>query len=198
MDSSSKIDKKNLLEIALKEPVKKMESIIYQPRKLRSRNKSRILERLKIESNVEREISESEEFLLRDNRRKKNKSKQSKKISKKKVIRAFPSIEKLRTCTSKRGLRKLLKSLNPYWRIIIKFYMTECFIFDLFSRRLENKMFLLSKRDFLYSLIDNPDLLASDCHFDNNLLKNYCTGVANFIYKHYDMIRKEVSLRKTS
>ena len=73
--------------------------------------------------------------------------------------------------------------------------MTECFIYDLYIRRLENKMFLLSKREFLFSLIEKPDLLNTDCHFDNNLLKNYCTGIANFIYQHYDDIKKQIFIQ---
>ena len=116
----------------------------------------------------------------------------TKRISKKKEKFSLScvEIEKLKKCNSKAALRKILIQLTPEWKRIIKFYMTECFIHDLYTRRLENKMFLLSKRELLYRLIDNPELLTMDCHFDNNLLKNFCTGIANFVTKHYSEISK--------
>ena len=142
------------------------------------------------ESVSKMETSESEEFNPKTFRN--PKKLKTKKIGKKKVLKQFPQMENLRKCTSKSGLKKFLKILSPKWKRIFQFYMTDCFIFDLFIRRLENKMFLLSKRQFLFSLIENPDLLTSDCHFDNNLLKNYCTGIANFIYQHYDEMNRQI------
>jgi hypothetical protein len=142
----------------------------------------------------ENDNSESEEF---DPKTFRNAKKvKTKKISKKKVLKHFPQMENLRKCTSKTGLKKFLRLLTPKWKKIFQFYMTDCFIFDLYIRRLKSKMFLLSKRQFLFSLIENPDLLTADCHFDNNLLKNYCTGLANFIYQHYDEIKKQMLRKK--
>jgi hypothetical protein len=115
----------------------------------------------------------------------------TKKIRKKqKNLVHSPQIKKLKQCNSKIQLRRIILKLTPEWKKIIKFYMTECFIHDLYTRRLENKMFLLSKRELLYRLIDNPELLNLDCHFDNNLLKNYCTGIANFVIKHHQDIKE--------
>lgn len=130
------------------------------------------------------------------NRRRIRTQRKKKRISKNKILKTFPEIERLRRCTSKANLRRILLSLDAEWKRIIKFYMTECFIYDLYIRRLENKMFLLSKRQLLYTLIDNPELLTTDCHFDNNLLKNYCTGIANFILNHYDDIKEALAKRK--
>ena len=130
------------------------------------------------------------------NRRRVRTQRKKKRISKNKILKTFPEIERLRRCTSKANLRRILLSLDAEWKRIIKFYMTECFIYDLYIRRLENKMFLLSKRQLLYTLIDNPELLTTDCHFDNNLLKNYCTGIANFILNHYDDIKTALAKRK--
>lgn len=104
-------------------------------------------------------------------------------------------IQKLKKCNSKVGLRRILLKLPSEWKKIIKFYMTECFIHDLYTRRLENKMFLLSKRELLYRLVDNPELLTMDCHFDNNLLKNYCTGIANFVTKHHKDIERILKIK---
>lgn len=154
----------------------------------------RINKPIEEDSILDEKDSDSEEYNPLSRRRGKKKS--TKKIRKKKILKMNPKMEKLRTCTSKSGLRDFLHYLTPKWKNIIKFYMTECFIFDLYIRRLENKMFLLSKRHFLFSIIEQPDLLTNDCHFDNNLLKNFCTGLANFIYVHYDDILRELNKRK--
>ena len=125
------------------------------------------------------------------------KNNHSKKIKKKRSLDSTKSyqIRKLKKCNSKIALRRILLKLSPEWKKIIKFYMTDCFINDLYTRRLANKKFLLSKRELLFKVIDSPELLTMDCHFDNNLLKNYCTGIANFVNKHYQDIKKKLNLQ---
>jgi hypothetical protein len=90
----------------------------------------------------------------------------------------------LKKCNSKKGLRKIIFGMSEICARMVHFYMTECFIWDIFTRKLKSKSFLLSKRALLFEMFKNPDLLELDCHFDNNLLKNYCTGMANFFLKH--------------
>ena len=109
-------------------------------------------------------------------------------IKNNKMTTDLSEIEKLKKCNSKAALFRILTELSEEWRDILRFYMNKCFIHDLYTRRLANKMFLLSKRNLLYRLIDAPELLNRDCHFDNNLLKNFCTGVANFVNRHKDSI----------
>ena len=117
-------------------------------------------------------------------------SRRTRQITKKRVLDICSStrLMELKRCNSKETLRFILLKLSPESKKKIKFYMSRCFIQDLFTRRLKNKMFLLSKRELLYRAIENPDLLTMDCHFDNNLLKNYCTGIANFLLKHKDKL----------
>ena len=90
----------------------------------------------------------------------------------------------LKKCNSKMGLRRIITSLSPLCHQLVEFYMTQCFIFDIFTRKLKNKSFLLSKRELLFKMFKEPRLLEMDCHFDNNLLKNFCTGMANFLARH--------------
>lgn len=158
-----------------------------EPLSINSRSRARQKENAPNAKNIHNSVS---------NRRKTRKMRKKKRISKNKIMKSFPEIERLRRCTSKANLRRILLSLDAEWKKIIKFYMTECFIYDLYVRRLENKMFLLSKRQLLYTLIDNPELLTTDCHFDNNLLKNYCTGIANFILNHYEDIKMVLERRR--
>lgn len=104
-------------------------------------------------------------------------------------------IDKIKKCNTKNSFKQVLISLDPNWKELIKFYLTDCFIFDLYTRKLEDKKHLLSKREIFYSVIENPEVLDLDCHFDNNLVKNFCTGLSNFLKKNYqkmkDMIEKE-------
>ena len=37
----------------------------------------------------------------------------------------------------------------------------------------------------LYQIIEKPEMLNQDCHFNNNILKNFCTGVGNFLLANY-------------
>ena len=82
----------------------------------------------------------------------------------------------------------MLLNLSPHWKEIIKFYLTDCFLFDIYSRKMDNKLKLLSKREVLYEVVDDPLLLNFGCHFDNNLVKNFCSGLANFIKLNYTKI----------
>ena len=97
-------------------------------------------------------------------------------------------MRKLKKCNSKYTFRQFLIKSSPVTRQILLFYMRECFILDVYTRRLENKRFLLAKREIFYEIIRNPELLSQDCHFDNNSLKNFCTGAGNFILKNLKKI----------
>ena len=110
----------------------------------------------------------------------------NKKIKKKKNQFSPNEINLLKKCTTKNKLNKILqKNLSQKWKKLIKFYITDCFIFDLYTRKLENKIKLLENREIFYNIIDNPDLLKIDCHFDNNMIKNFCTGLSNYLKIHF-------------
>ena len=108
-----------------------------------------------------------------------------KKISKRTKLTKAPlipvEIDQIKKCTTKNMFKAVLVELSEEWKDIIRFYLTECYIFDLYTRKIEDKKHLLSKREILYNVIDNPTLLDLDCHFDNNLMKNFCTGLSNFL-----------------
>ena len=93
-------------------------------------------------------------------------------------------LRKLKKCSTKYALKKFLTRCSGYARGLLLFYMRECFVFDIFTRRLECKKYLMSKRQFLFRIIEDPRVLDSDCHFNNNILKNFCTGIANFLIRH--------------
>ena len=103
-----------------------------------------------------------------------------------------PEIDKLKKCNTKNSFKKVLGSLSAEWKQLIKFYLTDCFIFDLYTRKLEDKKHLLSKREVFYTVIENPGFLDLDCHFDNNLVKNFCTGLSNFLRKNYQKMKEVI------
>ncbi len=118
-----------------------------------------------------------------------------KKTQKTKIHVTSPEIDKIKSCTTKNMFKNVLMELNAEWRDIVKFYLTDCYIFDLYTRKIEDKKHLLSKREILYSVVDTPSFLDLDCHFDNNLIKNFCTGLSNFLRLNLSKM-KECMLKK--
>lgn len=97
-------------------------------------------------------------------------------------------IRRLKKCQSKYSLRKFLRGMSSITRRLLSHYVSQCFVIDVCSRRLENKTFLISKRRLFFRIVQEPELLSKDCHFDNNILKNFCTGASNFIQMHLGRI----------
>lgn len=97
-------------------------------------------------------------------------------------------IRRLKKCQSKYSLMKFLIKMSGISRKLLRYYLTDCFIIDVCSRRLENKKFLISKRNLFLRILSQPEMLRDDCHFDNNILKNFCTGASNFLQTHLGKI----------
>ena len=116
----------------------------------------------------------------------------TKKVARGKPHFACSEIDRLKACTTKNMFKAVLLELSSEWREIIGFYLTDCFVFDLYTRKIENKKHLLSKREILYSVVENPSFLELDCHFDNNLIKNFCTGLANFLKRNLSKIKENI------
>lgn len=86
----------------------------------------------------------------------------------------------LKQCSSKKVFKQTLNALSPRWRRMLKYYVKHCFVYDIFNRKIACKLQLLSKQRTFYAVIDKPYMLDYDCHFDNNLVKNFCSGLANY------------------
>lgn len=102
-------------------------------------------------------------------------------------------VSQIKKCNTKKLFKNLLTSLSDYWKDIIRYYLIHCMIYDIYTRKVEDKIQLLSKREIFYAVVDDPELLDLDCHFDNNLVKNFCNGLANFIKKFFRELDKAVS-----
>jgi hypothetical protein len=109
---------------------------------------------------------------------------------KKKNINSY--FKKLRSCSTKSMLHDCLLKMSIFSKKVLEFYLTECFILDVFSRKVSNKIELFRKREFFLNCIDDPDLLLKRFNFDNNLVKNFCIGAVNFISRYYSDISKQI------
>lgn len=110
--------------------------------------------------------------------------KQAKK-RKKKLGKVNDDLQRLRKCSTKKMLRQCLRGMHPANKGVLLAYMRHCFIFDVFTRRVVNRKLLFSKRTFLLECVLEPGNLRRECSFDNNLIKNYCTGAVNFISRFF-------------
>ena len=107
----------------------------------------------------------------------------------------FSELNFLQKCISKKRLIAFLGNLNGHWRKVLKFYFSDLLVMDLYSRRVKNKLRILSLRCFLYSCIDDPTLLLRHKRLNGNIVKNISAGMANFIQKHYQEILEMLEKR---
>ena len=114
--------------------------------------------------------------------------KQANKRKKKRQI-VNREFQKFGKCSTKKMLQKCLNSMSQANKEILIVYMKYCFIFDVFTRKVINRKMLFTKRNILLECIINPKKLNLECSFDNNLIKNYCTGVINFISRYYSELK---------
>ncbi len=98
----------------------------------------------------------------------------------------FPAIfNKIKKCKSKKNLKILLKGLPEFWKKLICIYLKKYFIFDLYTRKLADKIYILNKREIFHQILHNPDLLDKNCHMNNNTMKNFCVGLTNYLKKNH-------------
>ena len=101
------------------------------------------------------------------------------------------AIKDLRNCLSKSKFKEILETKESRWRLLLKMYLKDYFVSDIYNRRVENKKILLNRKSKLLRVIENPKELDYDCQFDNNMMKNFCTGFANF----YERNKEEMETR---
>ena len=59
---------------------------------------------------------------------------------------------------------------------------------------MENKKILLNRKSKLFKVIENPKELDYDCQFDNNMMKNFCTGFANFYERNHQEMERRLKM----
>ena len=131
--------------------------------------------------------SDSEDFHPRSKKKKKPSDKRLKII-----LKSLPHFKRLQKSNSKYELVKFFERATDKGKKIIKFYLSECFLIDIFSRKLSDKKLMMSKRQLFYDSVDNPKLLLFECKYDNNLLKNFSAGLINFLFKNFFKIQYQI------
>jgi hypothetical protein len=107
------------------------------------------------------------------------------------ILKKYPCLKKLFYCTSKYQLRNILFELSHDFKVLLKKYMQQCFILHLHVRPISNINELLKQRRVIYEAISNPNILNGNKSFANNLIKNFCKGLVNFIVIFYnDLVQK--------
>ena len=125
------------------------------------------------------------------------KSLKLKKISNRKnrnlIIKKYYFLGQMSKCNSKTGLYEILSSISRKWKNFIKFYLRNCFIRHLHIRQIKKISELMRQRQFFYDALDDPELLTLKVKFDNNIIKNFCIGICNFVIMFYsDLIEQEI------
>lgn len=109
------------------------------------------------------------------------------------ILAKNPDFKRLFHCTSKYQLRNILSGLSMKNKNLLREYMRKCFIFHLHVRPISNISELLKQRRVIYESIGNPDVLCGNKSFANNLIKNFCKGVVNFIVLFYrDLVSRNL------
>ena len=110
------------------------------------------------------------------------------KIEKKDLPKIFSKIKK---CKSKKNLKILIENLSENSKKLICIYLKDFLVFDLYTRKLSDKITVLSKRAIFHKIIHEPELLNKNCHMNNNTMKNFCVGMVNFLVKNHFKINIE-------
>lgn len=118
----------------------------------------------------------------------KNKTRSEKAV---KVIMQYEELTELRKCCSKSRFRDFLMCVNSKWKLIFKYYVQELFVMDIYTRRMNNRINLLNKQQFFYNCIEDPNHIYQVNFMTHNIIKNFCTGMANFVSKRLTEIEKK-------
>jgi hypothetical protein len=102
------------------------------------------------------------------------------KISKE-IKSLFKEFDLLKCCQSKSDFHFFVKNSSKFIKKLLEFYVKECFIFHVFSRKLKAPKHLFSKRNLLFKILKSPSILKKDCGFNNNSISNFCTGACLFL-----------------
>ena len=103
-----------------------------------------------------------------------------------KIIKVYPMIKRISKCNSKIELIRIFTSLTKKWKKLIKKYMERCFLIHLHLRQIKDFSELMFHRQNIYDALEDPIILESRVNFANNLVKNFCKGLTNYIVMFFD------------
>ena len=111
--------------------------------------------------------------------------------TRKEILKNYPPLNKMFYCTSKYQFRNILFELSPKYKKLLREYISKCFIYHLHMRPINDISQLMKQRKLIYEAVSNPELLNGNKSLANNLIKNFCKGIVNFIVLFYDDLVKK-------
>ena len=114
----------------------------------------------------------------------------------KKILKIYPMLKRIACCNSKTELIKIFTNLSARWKKLVKKYMERCFLIHLHLRQIKNFSELMQQRQNIYDALDDPSILENGVNFANNLVKNFCKGITNFVVMFYDELKEYQLLEK--
>lgn len=107
------------------------------------------------------------------------------------ILNKYPPLARLFHCSSKNKFSEILTHLPETFKRLIREYIKRCFILHLHLRQIKEFKGLMARRQIILEVIDQPDLLKGNMNFANNLVKNFCKGVVNFVVLFHEELREE-------
>lgn len=107
----------------------------------------------------------------------------------KKILSNYPFLARLFFCNSKINLIRLFYDMPIIYKNLLRLYLEKIFILHLHLRQLKDFSKLMIQRHSIYKAIDDPEILKGNMNFANNLVKNFCKGVLNFIVIFYEDLK---------
>lgn len=97
------------------------------------------------------------------------------------LLQKFPFLFRLFKCISKRELVRILHSLSEQNKRLLQAYMQHYFVIHLHVRQIKYFAKLMNHRHLFFQAIADPELLRTNTSVGNNIIKNFCKGIVNFV-----------------
>ena len=102
------------------------------------------------------------------------------------LLEKYPILTRIFNCNSKNELINILFAMPSEWKQFMKLYLEKFFIMHLHLRQIKEFSKLMAHRNYIYEAIRDPEILRGNMSFANNLVKNFCKGLVNFVVLFYD------------
>lgn len=105
------------------------------------------------------------------------------------ILQLHPWFFRIFNCSSKASLILVLSQLPGPYKDFVKLYLRRFFLMHVHLRQIKNLFQLMSHRQSIYNAVDQPEILRGNMKFKNNMVKNFCKGVVNFVVLFYEELQ---------
>lgn len=111
------------------------------------------------------------------------------------AMHAKSDISQLKYCSTEKAFKQFVAHMSPFWIPLIQFYLTDCFVFDIYNSEVQNKIQIVAARGALYTLVSNSAAQDLKIHLCDDVVKNFCSILADFFERHYDQVFEAVYMK---